>query len=107
MSFSFIQETAINIGYSCKLLTEEMEEVFVIDAEEMEDVKKQLTEARDRMLQIKREFHLNDSTEAQHNGMEVSKIHSSVCGELCLVNEFSLIPQVRGILLVLSCNLLI
>ena len=107
MLFSFIQETAINIGYSCKLLTEEMEEVFVIDAEEMEDVKKQLTEARDRMLQIKREFHLNDSTEAQHNGMEVSKIHISVCGELCLVNEFSLIPQVRGILLVLLCNLLI
>lgn len=64
-------ETAINIGYSCKLLTEEMEEVFVIDAEEMSEVQKQLTDARDRMLEIKKNFHFNDSTEANQNGMEV------------------------------------
>ncbi|XP_013396894.1 phospholipid-transporting ATPase ID isoform X2 [Lingula anatina] len=43
------QETAINIGYSCKLLTEEMEEVFVVDGESKEQVAKQLQNAKDMM----------------------------------------------------------
>lgn len=34
-------ETAINIGYSCRLLTEDMQEVFVVDGEKFEDVKQQ------------------------------------------------------------------
>ncbi|XP_055338494.1 phospholipid-transporting ATPase ID-like [Paramacrobiotus metropolitanus] len=42
-------ETAINIGYSCRLLTEEMEEVFVIDAEEKEGVKQQLEKAYEEL----------------------------------------------------------
>lgn len=41
----YITETAINIGYSCRLLTDEMEEVFVIDAEEFDEVKKQMEDA--------------------------------------------------------------
>lgn len=53
-------ETAINIGYSCKLLTDEMEEVFVIDGEEHEDVKRQLTDARDKMLDIRKQQHVTE-----------------------------------------------
>lgn len=34
-------ETAINIGYSCHLLTEDMQEVFVVDGEKFDDVKEQ------------------------------------------------------------------
>ena len=37
-----ISETAINIGYSCKLLTDEMEEMFVVDGETYADVEGQL-----------------------------------------------------------------
>lgn len=37
-------ETAVNIGYSCKLLTEEMAEVYVVDADSFEDVENQLNE---------------------------------------------------------------
>ena len=37
------QETAINIGYSCKLLTEEMR-VFIVDENTPEGVKRQLEE---------------------------------------------------------------
>ena len=37
------QETAINIGYSCKLLTEEMR-VFVVDEDTPEGVEQQLRE---------------------------------------------------------------
>ncbi|CAH0588005.1 unnamed protein product [Chrysodeixis includens] len=41
------QETAINIGYSCQLLTDDMAEVFVIDAASYDDVDRQLAKCRD------------------------------------------------------------
>lgn len=42
-------ETAINIGYSCKLLTEDMKEVFVIDGKEESEVEVQLKDVRRRI----------------------------------------------------------
>ncbi|GAB1604721.1 phospholipid-transporting ATPase ID-like isoform X1 [Argonauta hians] len=36
------QETAVNISYSCKLLTDEMEEIFIVDGEEYDEVQDQL-----------------------------------------------------------------
>lgn len=39
------QETAINIGYSCHLLTDEMEDVFIVDADDMVQVQKQLEDS--------------------------------------------------------------
>ena len=47
-------ETAINIGYSCQLLTDEMEEVFVIDAEEKDEVLKQLEDALKHIDDVKK-----------------------------------------------------
>uniref|UniRef100_A0AC34QT05 Phospholipid-transporting ATPase n=1 Tax=Panagrolaimus sp. JU765 TaxID=591449 RepID=A0AC34QT05_9BILA len=44
-------ETAINIGYSCKLLTEDMKEVFVVDGEEENEVEVQLKDIRRRISQ--------------------------------------------------------
>ncbi|XP_045501299.1 probable phospholipid-transporting ATPase IM isoform X2 [Colias croceus] len=41
------QETAINIGYSCQLLTDDMAEVFVIDGASHDDVDRQLAKCRD------------------------------------------------------------
>nr|XP_032514833.1 probable phospholipid-transporting ATPase IM isoform X1 [Danaus plexippus plexippus] len=41
------QETAINIGYSCQLLTDDMAEVFVIDGASHDDVERQLAKCRD------------------------------------------------------------
>ncbi|VDN51598.1 unnamed protein product [Dracunculus medinensis] len=43
------QETAINIGYSCRLLTENMKEVFVIDGENEREVEVQLKAVRRRL----------------------------------------------------------
>jgi phospholipid-translocating ATPase len=40
-----VAETAINIGFSCRLLTDEMEEPFIIDAESLEEVETQLRAA--------------------------------------------------------------
>ena len=46
------QETDINIGYSCQLLTEEMEEVFVVDGEMYVDVENQLQKALTTMKRV-------------------------------------------------------
>lgn len=45
-------ETAINIGYSCKLLTEEMQEVFVIDGKDEKQVEVQLKDIKRRMNKV-------------------------------------------------------
>ncbi|VDM48034.1 unnamed protein product [Toxocara canis] len=45
------QETAINIGYSCRLLTENMREVFVIDGETEREVEVQLKAVKRRLEQ--------------------------------------------------------
>ncbi|CAD5219936.1 unnamed protein product [Bursaphelenchus okinawaensis] len=42
-------ETAINIGYSCKLLTEDMTEVFVVDGKDEKQVEVQLKDIKRRM----------------------------------------------------------
>ena len=43
--WSSYTETAINIGYSCRLLTDDMEEVFIIDEDDLTKVKDQLEKA--------------------------------------------------------------
>ncbi|GAB6028351.1 hypothetical protein CHUAL_002521 [Chamberlinius hualienensis] len=41
------QETAINIGYSCQLLTDEMVDTFIVDGHEFDDVEIQLNKFRE------------------------------------------------------------
>lgn len=41
------QETAINIGYSCQLLTDEMADIFIIDGHTYDDVESQLGKFRE------------------------------------------------------------
>ncbi|OQV17784.1 Phospholipid-transporting ATPase ID [Hypsibius exemplaris] len=42
-------ETAINIGYSCKLLTDDMREVFIIDADDAAGTQDQLEKAKTKL----------------------------------------------------------
>ncbi|XP_077383964.1 phospholipid-transporting ATPase ID isoform X1 [Festucalex cinctus] len=44
------QETAVNIGYSCKMLTDDMAEVFIISGHSVQRVKQELRRARDQMI---------------------------------------------------------
>lgn len=64
------QETAINIGYSCKLLTEDMKEVLIIDAEEEEEVLEQLKDANEKIDSAMTEFNERgdqaDTTDGKH-----------------------------------------
>ena len=42
-------ETAVNIGYSCHLLTDDMVEVFTIDGDTLEAVKAKISECREKI----------------------------------------------------------
>ncbi|XP_028326612.1 LOW QUALITY PROTEIN: phospholipid-transporting ATPase ID [Gouania willdenowi] len=46
------QETAVNIGYSCKMLTDDMTEVFIISGHTVHSVRQELRNARKRMLEL-------------------------------------------------------
>ncbi|XP_022213425.2 phospholipid-transporting ATPase ID isoform X4 [Drosophila obscura] len=41
------QETAINIGYSCQLLSDELADVFIVDGNSVEEVEKQLRQFKE------------------------------------------------------------
>jgi len=45
----------VNIGYSCKLLTEDMEE-FTVDGDTFESVKTQLTQAMDEIVSTQKKL---------------------------------------------------
>ncbi len=42
-------ETAINIGYSCQLLTDDMVDIFIVDGQNIEDVELQLIKCRESL----------------------------------------------------------
>uniref|UniRef100_G3PES2 Phospholipid-transporting ATPase n=1 Tax=Gasterosteus aculeatus aculeatus TaxID=481459 RepID=G3PES2_GASAC len=48
------QETAVNIGYSCKMLTDDMPEVFIISGNTVHSVRQELRRARERMIELSR-----------------------------------------------------
>ncbi|XP_072572275.1 phospholipid-transporting ATPase ID isoform X2 [Paramormyrops kingsleyae] len=48
------QETAVNIGYSCKMLTDDMSEVFIINGHTVQRVREELRRARERMIESAR-----------------------------------------------------
>ncbi|XP_062395084.1 phospholipid-transporting ATPase ID [Sardina pilchardus] len=49
------QETAVNIGYSCKMLTDNMTEIFIINGHTVQSVREELRRARERMVAHSRE----------------------------------------------------
>ncbi|BFZ02549.1 hypothetical protein BsWGS_05588 [Bradybaena similaris] len=70
------QETAINIGYSCRLLTDEMEEPFIIDAETLEDVENQMKKALEDIDAIKNNKNRVGSDVSFRNGS--AKVENTV-----------------------------
>ncbi|XP_042229397.1 phospholipid-transporting ATPase ID-like isoform X3 [Homarus americanus] len=51
------QETAINIGYSCQLLTDEMVNIFIIDAQSASEVEEQLQKFREDIRNVSATIH--------------------------------------------------
>ncbi|XP_005107403.2 phospholipid-transporting ATPase ID [Aplysia californica] len=71
------QETAINIGYSCRLLTDEMEEPFIIDGESMEEVESQMKQALEDIDAAKNSKNHVGSEVTFRNGNTNSKMNST------------------------------
>ncbi|XP_065342127.1 phospholipid-transporting ATPase ID isoform X3 [Cloeon dipterum] len=53
------QETAINIGYSCQLLTDDMAEVFIVDAHTFEEVELQLGKLKEAISNLEKSDGVN------------------------------------------------
>ncbi|XP_047196670.1 phospholipid-transporting ATPase ID [Hippoglossus stenolepis] len=78
------QETAVNIGYSCKMLTDDMTEVFIINGHTVQSVRQELRRARERMIELSR---ARDG--GKESGMEgsspPSNLMDNVSGEFALI----------------------
>ncbi|XP_016314909.1 phospholipid-transporting ATPase ID-like isoform X1 [Sinocyclocheilus anshuiensis] len=59
------QETAVNIGYSCKMLTDDMTEIFIVNGHTVQSVREELRKARARMLESTRTRDGGKEAEAQ------------------------------------------
>ncbi|ESO89585.1 hypothetical protein LOTGIDRAFT_124920, partial [Lottia gigantea] len=108
------QETAINIGYSCKLLTEEMEEPFIISSDSSEEVQKELQSALDEIKALRSGKH--ESGVVIANGRTNGHVPNNTeeCGEFAMVVNghslaYALKPELEGLFLELglSCKAII
>ncbi|XP_076466035.1 phospholipid-transporting ATPase ID-like [Babylonia areolata] len=114
------QETAINIGYSCHLLTDEMEQPFIVDADTFEDVENQLRQAVDGVCAMKtvaKDDHIVTNGQTVRNGGGESctirtssqiNVDDEEYGDLALVINghslaFALRPELEGLFLELAC----
>lgn len=68
-------ETAVNIGYSCQLLTDDLIDVFVVDGTTQEEVEKQLIKFKES-VKIVNTFH------------PASKFYMSILSDLCEYSKF-------------------
>ena len=70
-----VVETAINIGFSCRLLTNEMKEVFVVEGRDVESVTRSLTQLNEMIKSSLREYRgLRDDDEVDFVD---GKVHTS------------------------------
>lgn len=58
------QETAINIGYSCQLLTDEFNEIFIVEGWEYEEVEQELRTCKEKM----RKWELKNMKDKRNRG---------------------------------------
>ncbi|KAL3866130.1 hypothetical protein ACJMK2_043460 [Sinanodonta woodiana] len=109
------QETAVNIGYSCQLLTDDMEEVFIIDAEEFKDVEIQMKNAVKQINESKKTVNHQESGVHVANGsVTFSNENGNVSLEgdqetfALVINGHSLVhcltPDLEFLLLELGCS---
>nr|XP_027204123.1 probable phospholipid-transporting ATPase IM [Dermatophagoides pteronyssinus] len=76
------QETAINIGYSCQLLSDDMADVFVVEGFEFDQVKGELMACRDIMKTVAKQ-HKNSNMNCDVSVItfedDTTNIHPSTC----------------------------
>nr|XP_056722056.1 probable phospholipid-transporting ATPase IM [Euleptes europaea] len=92
------QETAINIGYSSRMLTDAMDAIFIVESHTKKDVSAELRKAKDHMFVLNSRRSADENLQDLRQGMEEVVIgdyaliingHSLVHAlEVDLVNEF-------------------
>ncbi|XP_069564255.1 probable phospholipid-transporting ATPase IM [Brachyistius frenatus] len=100
-------ETAMNIGYSCNMLRDDMNEVFVISGHTLLEVQQQLRSAKEHILGLSRVGSAGD-VEKTDMFADDSMFEETIIAEYALViNGHSLAhalePQLEHILLDLAC----
>ncbi|TDH09495.1 hypothetical protein EPR50_G00087590 [Perca flavescens] len=100
-------ETAMNIGYSCNMLRDNMNEVFVISGHTLLEVQQQLRSAKEHILGLSRVGSAGDVEKADMFSDD-SVFEESIIAEYALViNGHSLVhalePQLEHVFLDLAC----
>ncbi|NXR43978.1 AT8B2 ATPase, partial [Hippolais icterina] len=78
------QETAVNIGYSCKMLTDEMTEVFVVTGRTVLEVREELRKAREKMMDASRSV-CNGFSYQEKLSSKLTSVLEAIAGEYALV----------------------
>ncbi|NWW24934.1 AT8B2 ATPase, partial [Falcunculus frontatus] len=78
------QETAVNIGYSCKMLTDDMTEVFVVTGHTVLEVREELRKAREKMMDASRSV-CNGFSYQEKLSPKLTSVLEAIAGEYALV----------------------
>uniref|UniRef100_A0A663MA70 Phospholipid-transporting ATPase n=1 Tax=Athene cunicularia TaxID=194338 RepID=A0A663MA70_ATHCN len=79
------QETAVNIGYSCKMLTDDMTEVFVVTGHTVLEVREELRKAREKMMDASRSVGNGFSYQEKLSSSKLTSVLEAIAGEYALV----------------------
>ncbi|XP_062821097.1 phospholipid-transporting ATPase ID isoform X2 [Anolis carolinensis] len=80
------QETAVNIGYSCKMLTDEMAEVFLITGHTVLEVRQELRKAREKLMDSSsRSLGNGFAFQEKLSALKLTSVLEAVAGEYALV----------------------
>ncbi|XP_040546645.1 phospholipid-transporting ATPase ID isoform X1 [Gallus gallus] len=79
------QETAVNIGYSCKMLTDDMTEVFVVTGHTVLEVREELRKAREKMMDGSRSMGNGFSYQEKLSSSKLTSVLEAIAGEYALV----------------------
>lgn len=86
------QETAVNIGYSCKMLTDDMTEVFIVTGHTVLEVREELRKAREKMMDTSRAVGNGFTYQEKLSSSKLTSVLEAVAGEYALViNGHSLV----------------
>ncbi|XP_032120913.1 phospholipid-transporting ATPase ID [Sapajus apella] len=79
------QETAVNIGYSCKMLTDDMTEVFIVTGHTVLEVREELRKAREKMMDSSRSVGNGFTYQEKLSSSKLTSVLEAVAGEYALV----------------------
>ncbi|EMP28219.1 Putative phospholipid-transporting ATPase FetA [Chelonia mydas] len=83
------QETAVNIGYSCKMLTDDMTEVFIVTGHTVLEVREELRKAREKMMDSSRSmgngFSCQEKLSSSSSASRLASVLEAIAGEYALV----------------------